>query len=139
MSHERPCLDSAAEIEQQACWPDPRRVTVGKVFVNKWWDFFSLKTLSMMFFEAKSLLSHLFRQNGTQKQTLTNQHNKSVFLVTLSPIGCHFLICGYISCIILITLLAFIHGFICFLIFSTETETSSKTSCKYKKKKKPYF
>lgn len=95
---------------------------------------FSLITSSVMLSDVKFLLSYLFHPNYTQKQTLTNQHNKSVFLMSLSPIGGDFLICGYISCVILITLLAFIHGFICFLIFSTKTETSSKTSCKYKKK-----
>lgn len=101
--------------------------------LNNGRGFFSLKASSMMLFEVKFLLSHLFHQNYTQTQTLTNQDNKSVLLIHLSPIGGHFLICGYVGCIILITLLAFIHGFICFLIFSTKTEASSKTSCKYKR------
>lgn len=150
----RVCSKDKAEPRGLLTWPREalsgdtqlRALKGCGVYANYGWDFLAQKLQaywerlirtqkrdSIYISEVKFLLSHLFHQNYTQKWTLTNQDNKSVLLVHLSPIGGHFLVCGHIGCVILITLLALIHGFICFLIFSTKTETSSKASCKYKK------
>ena len=67
-----------------------------------------------------SLHSNLLQQDQPRP-------TKSVFHVRLLVIGCYFLICGHIGCVILVTLLALIHGLICFLIFPTMMKSSSKT------------
>lgn len=64
-----------------------------------------------------------------QNERLTNQNYKPVFVIRLPPILRHFFVRWDVCCVVLLALLALVHGLVCFLVFPAKTEASPKTSC----------